>query len=452
MQQAKNINEISYVTNNFVVGPDHDFYVNFSNLRGEFREKVVYRALNINNDGHYEVDMEPTKNLVFLAGMRGSGKTSELMAIAKNLHRPEAFHVVTCNLDDTKEGLNINNIEYVDVLFFLLERLVKQLAELDLTVDSDVLSRFQKLWSERIETIEEEEGSELNVAAGVEVSTGSWNPFLNIFGKLRASTHSSESRVETVRREIKNNFSKLASGVNIFLGEVARAMREAGVAQDILFIIDGMEKVLSPQDRRKVLIDEASFMTAIEANCLYTLPIELHCEQVALERYPSKVVSFPFVKLINRDGSEVEEAFERFHLFVEQRIDPSLFESKEVIREAISVSGGSPRQLLRIIKEASWRVDEGELITMQNMNDCIRSEANSAAKYLTDDEYKILYDLHIGNRDSDNFRPNYEEGFQELFEKEAIMEYNDGYHKRVNPLIVRSENFQLFHPDWRDER
>lgn len=446
MRRAESISEINAVTGNFVVGPDHPFYVDFMNLRGDFQERTVRNAFNLDSNGRYISD-SVVKSLVFLAGMRGSGKTSELKAIAKKLETPEAFLVVTCNLDDSSEGLNMVDIEYVDILFYQLEQLAKRLAEKDLPMQNSIVQRFKNIWTERIESIEKADESSLEVEAGMEVGTGPWNPFVKIFGKLKAGVKGSEKRTEIVRREVKNNFVRLAAEVNTFFLEVAHSLRENNVAQEILFVIDGLEKVMSADGRRKVLMDEFNFLTAIKGNTLYTLPIELHKERAVLERYPSEVISFPFIKILQRDGSRVTLAYEKLTQFVHARIKPELFSGTEVIDEAICVSGGSPRQLLRILRAAGWEASDSDIITLENMKEAIRKESNQETRYLTDDQYKLLYELEQHNRSNPNYRPNYKPEYQELLEKEAIMEYNDGFHKRVNPLILRSENYQLYHPN-----
>jgi hypothetical protein len=130
-RKATSLEEIDQAVKfNEPVGPAHPFYTDFSQVRGDFREKIVYRILNVKTTGgKFAFDPELNsgeKKLFFLGGMRGSGKTSELTKYAKNLHRPECFFVVTCNID---EALDMNDVEYMDVLIYQLERLANQSAQ-----------------------------------------------------------------------------------------------------------------------------------------------------------------------------------------------------------------------------------------------------------------------------------------------------------------------------------
>ena len=84
MKKATKLEEIDQALRlNEPVGPDHKFYTDFSGMRGEFEEKIVYRSLNVSTlGGHFKYDYKANagnKTLVFLGGMRGTGKTSELL-------------------------------------------------------------------------------------------------------------------------------------------------------------------------------------------------------------------------------------------------------------------------------------------------------------------------------------------------------------------------------------
>ncbi|WP_131655622.1 hypothetical protein [Methylocucumis oryzae] len=56
--------------------PEHEFYVNFSDVRGDFEDRMIYKTLNVHPSTliyNREVNQN-NKVILFLAGMRGSGK------------------------------------------------------------------------------------------------------------------------------------------------------------------------------------------------------------------------------------------------------------------------------------------------------------------------------------------------------------------------------------------
>ncbi|MCB0579551.1 MAG: hypothetical protein KDD10_09625 [Phaeodactylibacter sp.] len=88
MKKAFKMDEIDAAVDKFnPVTPDHPFYTDFKNLRGDFQEREVMRILNVSRvDGKYVFNQKANqynKTLLFLAGMRGSGKTSELAKYAQ---------------------------------------------------------------------------------------------------------------------------------------------------------------------------------------------------------------------------------------------------------------------------------------------------------------------------------------------------------------------------------
>lgn len=146
------MDEIDAAVNKFEpVTPNDDFYVDFKNLRGDFQEQDVMRILNVTKpDGHYRFNYQPNrtnKTLLFLAGMRGSGKTSELAKYAQLLHSPDCFFVVTCNVD---EELDMDNVQYMDILVFQLEKLLQKAEKANLTIDDDILESMNVWFQERV--------------------------------------------------------------------------------------------------------------------------------------------------------------------------------------------------------------------------------------------------------------------------------------------------------------
>ena len=96
MKKAFKMDEIDAAVDKFnPVTPDHPFYTDFKNLGGDFQEREVMRILNVRKaEGKYVFNYkanQQNKTLLFLAGMRGSGKTSELAKYAQLLHTPGCF-------------------------------------------------------------------------------------------------------------------------------------------------------------------------------------------------------------------------------------------------------------------------------------------------------------------------------------------------------------------------
>jgi len=445
MKIATRLSEIDAAVDKFTpVTPDHPFYTNFKNLRGDFHERRVMRILNVETTSNrkYIFDYRPNqsnKTLLFFAGMRGSGKTSELAKYAKLLHSPDCFFVVTCNVD---EDLDMDNVQYMDILIFQLERLLNLSADAGIKLDKGILSSMQKWFEERVKEI----NTSLKASGSAEIElntgnltsiTGLFSHILGLTARVKTGLSGSRERAETIRTNFKNRFLDFSTKFNTFIEQTNEQLRRQNIAREILFIVDGLEKTMSADTRRRIILEESNRIRQIKANTIFTLPIELMKEEQRIRNF-SEIITFPFIKVKERSGALIEVAMEKLREFIIKRIDRTLFDKVETIDIAIEHSGGSPRQLLRIIELANWRADEtiGK-ITYNNMEDAIDELGNKIARYLEPEDFELLkalkQDLIAGNPIGFNSQ------IQGLLEKEVIFEYNDGTYKCVNPLLERSK-------------
>ncbi len=421
--------------------PDHEFFTDFSDVRGDFEDKMIFRSLNVNPRTFVFNRKEngSNKSLLFLAGMRGSGKTSELGKIAKKLHRKDGFFCVVCNLD---EGLDLNDMEYMDILIFQLERLAEELNEHDLQIKKDIIKSLQDWYAEQIKEVNKAIKREGGFEIEVEAKTPSLLSFLGLSAKLKGNLAGSKENAEKIRTVFKRNFTTFSQKFNYFIEEVNSALRKLEKAQEILFIVDGLEKIATSDIRKKIVDDESNRIRQIKVNTIFTLPIELFSLEPKLRQF-STVVSFPFVKIVERDGSLVEKAIKRFETFVTKRIDKNLFDSQDTIREAILYGGGSPRELLRILEYTYlYSDDDADKLTKKALEKAVKKLGAESSRYLTTEDLEQLKVLKEKNEAG--VPTPFEDSWQDLLEKLVVLEYNDGTYKRVHPIIEASQLYKHY--------
>jgi len=423
------------------IGSDHEFFTDFSDVRGDFEDRMIYKALKVNPKTfiYDEIANRGNKTLLFLAGMRGSGKTSELAKISKKLNHKNGFLCITCNLDD---GLDLNDMEYMDIIIFQLERLFEELEKVKLKIDSSIIDSLQSWFSERVKeinkAIKKEAGFEMEISAG----TPSFLSFLGITAKVKSNLLGSKENAQKIRTVFKNNFSDFAIQFNLFVEEVNIKLRETQIAKELLFVVDGIEKAASLDIRKKIILEEANRIRQINANTIFTLPIELMPERQKIISF-STVVSFPFVKIKEKNGEIVEKAIQRFIDFTYKRIDSKLFDSPETVRKAILTGGGSPREYLRILEYANmFSDDDAKLITLEALEKGIRKLAAETSQYVSISDLEKLKTLKQSN-EADKVMP-FDSEWQDLLEKLIVLEYNDGTYKRVNPIIEESQLYKQY--------
>jgi hypothetical protein len=133
----------------------------------------------------------------------------------------------------------------------------------------------------------------------------------------------------------------------------------------------------------------------------------------------------------------VENAIERFVEFTYKRIDSSLFDSPDTVRKAILLSGGSPRELLRILEFANMYADEDlGKIDIKALDKGVKKYASQTSQFLRQEDIEILKKLKEANQEGKQTLAS--DGFQRLMEDMIVMEYNDGNYKRVHPIVAES--------------
>lgn len=442
-KKAYSLEEIDQAVQfNEAIGPDHPFFTDFSDLRGDFEEKLVYKNLNVKHIGK-KYTFNPSINgsnkaLLFLGGMRGTGKTSELAKYAQNLNHSDCFLCVTCNIDDE---LDMNDVEYMDILIFQLEKLTQILHKHNIKVNQGTIKKMEKWFQQRTIDINKSlKGTVgLDVGAGIN-EKGVLANLLGFFGNFKLGVTGSRERAETIRQTFKDRFSNFANIFNEYIEEVNYAIRQEKVAKEVFFIVDGLEKTMSVETRRKVIMEESNRLQKIKAYTIFTLPIELMKERQILNRF-SNVEAFPFVKLLERDGTPITKAFQRFQDFVYKRIDSRLFEHRNIVEKAILYSGGSPRELLKILELTAFFSDEEKgKIDAPALDKALHRLANQTAQYLTEPMLKKLIEIQEYN--NKNMDVAYDEIIQTMPEYNLIMEYNSGNYKRPNPILELSNLYQ----------
>jgi hypothetical protein len=419
---------------------DHEFFTDFSDVRGDFGDRMIYSPLNVNHTT-FEYNREANKGnkaLLFLAGMRGSGKTSELAKISKKLHNPYCFYCITCNIDD---GWDSNDMEYMDIIIFQMERLFEEVNKEHFVLDGEpILISLNEWFNERVDevnkVIKKEGGFEIELKA----NTPSFFNILSLIGKLKANITGSSENAKKIRTTFRNNFIDFANKFNEFVEFVNMKLRNSGKGQEILFIVDGIEKTATVDIRKKVVEELADRISKLKVNMIFTLPLELMPQTQRLMQF-SKVVPFPFVKIREREGGLIEKAIKRFEEFVYKRVDTVLFDSNDTVRKAILCSGGSPRNLLRILEYANYNANEAAgKITMQDLDKGISQLAAQTAQYLSTGDLEKLKELKDANEQA--LVLPIDETWQNLLEQEIILEYNYGTYKRVNPIIEESDLYK----------
>ncbi len=412
---------------NIPVDEEHSFYIDFTPFRTDFTDKKIFKHLNI-NPNNFKCKPLNTPKKIFLSGYRGTGKTSELLKLNNKIDKTKCYFSLFVDIAD--EELDTTNIETVDILILMLEKLIQSLQDRGSGVTEESISHFYDWYKTKIvEEINKSVQGSAQIETGVDTKTTLLS-LIGLVGNTKAKLQGSLESKKVIRREINNNFKMFSNKFNEFIRSLVVQFREKEHYQDILFIVDGFEKIGSLEDRKKILVDDANKLTIIQAHMIITLPIELFTEKNRLNHF-GITENFPLVDL-KKEGAK--EAFKEFIL---KRVDEKLFEHESVIDKIIIYGAGHPRQTLQIINRAYIEA-EGEILDMQSVEKAIEILGSELSK-VDDDEIAVL--KRVNNRE---VVPE-SDIYTKLKSKNIIFVYdNHSESNIINPVVMDNRDFQTF--------
>ncbi len=423
MNKANTFYEIQdAVAFNNPIDEKNEFYTDFSGFRKGFNEKKIFKYLNINPTTKECNKISQTLKL-FLSGHRGTGKTTELLKLKNEIDETTCFFTVFCDLSD--EELDVNNIDFIDIIILILEKLTETLKERKIDIPKANIEPFYNWYEQRITEI----NNQTDESASIEVEGKAGIDLFSLFSlvsKTKGKLSGSNSTKETIRKVFKNKFSDFSLKFNEFILDIKDYLLKNGISKDLLFIIDGFEKIGSLEDRKKILIDNSNKFVEIKANMIITLPIELFSEVSRLKEFASHI-SFPLITLDNNSK-------ERFKEFIYKRIEKNLFDSEQTVEKIIYYGAGSPRETLKIISNAYIQA-EGEIIDLKSVQDAQKSISEELMKYLDEKEISLLKQVYTKTKIP------FSDELAKLLIKKVLLDYEDGLEREINPILLDNEDF-----------
>ena len=429
MKRAETLGEIIDVTRYDVpVDNTNPFFVDFTNLRKDFKIKRIYKSLRIEDDNCNST--QPIK--FFIAGHRGTGKTSELLTLANHIEETNCFLVTFVDLADGRA--DPNNIEIVDILLLLLEELIKKLKDKGATVSENILEPFYNWYQTRVMEIENKTGINLDINSSASAGVSLFS-FFKLNTALTSKFSSQNTTKDIIRQEFNNKISDFLKKFNEFLLALEQELSSIDNSyKDILFIVDGFEKLGTNELREKILYNNITQFNYIQTNMIFTLPLELKMHKATYDSLGIDIIDYPLIDI------EDATAREKMKEFILKRVNKNLFE-EGCIDLIIEYGAGSPRETLRILKE-SYLQEENGIIDKESILNAVEKLGKELIETITNDELQIIKDVK-----NDKIIAVDQHKFNLLYKK-VLLEY--GYdNPRINPILFKNEKFnKLIENDW----
>lgn len=385
----------------------------------------------------------PNQYLTHLVtGHQGSGKSTELLRLAKELQTPKegrSFHVV---LLDAAKHLSLIDVRLPDLLAAFLPALLE-----DSLLKVPATKTAAAMWK-RLAKAAGEEG--LKLAADLTEGV----PGLG--GALRTIP----GFVEKFRMRTQNETPRAIEELSDLFQEVRNTLVKEGI-EDLVVVIDNLEKVQRrslPDDERRtnhheLFLEQLPLLAGLRTHLVITFPLSLHLSQTSarLQLPGTQCVMVPMVRVRqppNDDPGAVrgpdEEGVAALRRTLGKRVSlGKVFASDAVARSAITWSGGCLRDLLRLVSQASLRRDALP-ITIEDIEAVAQIEVGNFERVLQGRPF--LRALHEVER-TGAFPADFDEASRQwLLYELIVVEYDRGTWFDVHPFACATRAYRLAKP------
>ncbi len=394
-----------------------NLYVDLDSVRGEeFRQSIAF-DLNIDTQASIQQSQLTYQSddyiKIIFSGHRGCGKTTELKRLYADLNDPSRYATIYFSIEDETiyEGF-----QPTDLFVWIIIKLVEFLDKHDVRAGSLALERLRQQLLTDV-TVEDEikTGSqlELSTQAGGGFDFWGWLKF----GVQAKAVMADENRTSTkIREQVRQNTLSVIQQINAALIDIRSAVKAQHKGRDLLFIIDGSEK-LKFEVYEYLFLKNSHLIRELGLNLIAAVPIDTYY------RIMDAVVYFPNQHIIPMVKLDKPNAVACLKEIIRRRVDETTFFDDGVLDLCVRYSGGCVRQLLQIVN-AVIRKTRGQKASL--------AEAGIAIQELGRRMYELLDNEHLTILKSGVYQTG-EAKVREMLFQLVLLKYNG--HLMPNPLL-----------------
>jgi len=395
---------------------DDERYVDLTESRGmKHLAKTITRNINRSAE-HSQVKM-------LFTGHRGSGKTTELFRLKKELEDNQYFTIYM----DVEELLDLGSLNYLDVLVAIAKQVQMTLHKHSMPISEELLNNIANWFAETIIEDDTQTSHEATIKTGAEA--GIEIPFFTkIFANITANIKAASSRRETVRTNLKREISIFINFLNTLISEARQTVQNNNF-KDIVLIVDGIEKMHyeinkdGHSSHSQLFVLHAEQLRAPDCHIIYTVPVSLAYSQNLGADFDSTTV-LPMVKTDEKGMAQLIEV-------IKQRVDINkVFEDTQLLEQLSQVSGGVVRDLMRLIRISTDT--DNEKISQDEIDYAVNTLKKEYDRLIRNDDIKSFQ--HI----VETQRVQADETIARLLNLRLVLEYQNGERwADLHPIIYR---------------
>ena len=385
---------------------------------------------------------------VAFTGHRGSGKSTELLRLEQRLSN--RFTCIHLAVDETLS----RDLDYTDLLLWLVESVAKEFAKLNMPLNKrlvdDVTDWFAETAVEDIDSLK----AGITTETGIEGEGGLslYVVSLKILARLKSQISGNIERRRTIRQHLQNYSTDLIRKVNLLLDNAARVLEENGKIPDLLIVHDNLDR-LSAAAARRLFLDNGELLKDLRAHFVFTAPIALIMSPANIGTVFDQNFMMPMVKTQSMNGRSHRVGIKAMFDLVAARINIEMvFSSTKVVHYLAQMSGGSVRDLMRLINFAQLdaRVDDKLKIDMASAKEAVGELRKDFVRLLVPGQFyfPLLADVHLSKELTIRVKPDKDSVQEarafcaELMLMGALLEYSgEECWYDVHPVIRDIEAF-----------
>jgi len=317
----------------------------------------------------------------FFSGHRGCGKSTELNRLAADERIRQKFFVVKYSVRDV---CDVNNLNYVDVLFSIGAQLFLQYADSGRELRPELMKDLEA-WRTSIEWVREKESSfETSVGGGIQ------GFFVSVMAKIRAEA----TTRNIIRQTIEPRLSELIEKINLIVADI-----EGREGKSVLVIIDDLDKP-NLEQATEIFYNNQTAITQPVCHIVYTVPISMFFAQEFTAIRETRFL-LPNIKLHTRNDrtSRYEPGYDLLKTFIFKRMKENLIEP-DAVDLAIKMGAGVFRETTHIMQiAADSAIERGrDCITKEDVENAGQEIRSDFKRILKTDDYVILKELYENNK------------------------------------------------------
>ena len=387
-------------------------------------------------------------------GNRGAGKSTYLLHIEKQLEDARKFTTLHFYLDKTLEA----DCDYSDLLLWMVDRVAQQFKTYDSPIPEKELVAVADWFAEKSVTDFVEFKRKVEVEAKVEAKVNYGIPgivSLGLFARLRSMISGNVESRREIRQRLQNYASELLERVNDFLDQARDTLRANGKPERLLIVVDNLDR-LSREVATPLFQRGGDMLAGVRTDLIYTAPLSMNVAPYSIKSLFSHVCTMPNVKVRRKDGTLHPAGVEGLRALVARRLSiEKLFEGGEVVTFLIEKSGGSVRDLIRLLDAAQLKAQVGgrEVVNQADAAGAMKKLSLEFSRFLLPGNvyYPILAEVHETHRDPSTLEgqatvKSVEDArafFAQLIGNGSVLEYNgDDSWYDAHPCLRELDQFK----------